>query len=194
MTDASPFIDDALVRRLVSTQFPQWARLSVTAVEFGGWDNRSFRLGNRMVARLPSAAEYASQVEKEHRWLSRLSPFLPVEIPTPLAIGEPADDYPWKWSIYRWIEGDTATPERIADRSEFARDLARFLIALHEIDPTDGPRPGLGFDDGTWDRARGWTLWKAAIIAARLTETNASDREQSLRVIDEVVSDWRRSL
>ena len=194
MTDASPCIDDALVRRLVSTQFPRWASLPVKAVEPGGWDNRSFRLGERMIVRLPSAAEYAVQVEKEHRWLPTLQPYLPLEIPTPIAIGNPAEGYPWKRSIYRWIEGDVATPERISNLGDCAGELARFLIALHEIDPTDGPRPGLGFDDGTWDRARGWTLWKAAIIAARLTETNASDREQSLRVIDEVVSDWRRSL
>jgi len=31
-----------------------------------------------------------------------------------------------KWSIYRWIEGDTAAPERIGDLSGFAASLARF--------------------------------------------------------------------
>ena len=72
----------------------------------------------------------------------KLAPLLPLQIPTPLAIGEPADGYPWKWSVYRWIEGETAAPERIGDLNDFATGLAEFLIALQRIDPTDGPRPG----------------------------------------------------
>nr|WP_281355155.1 hypothetical protein [Phytoactinopolyspora limicola] len=38
-----------------------------------------------MLARLPTAAEYALAVEKEHRWLPVLAPALPLEIPVPLA-------------------------------------------------------------------------------------------------------------
>jgi aminoglycoside phosphotransferase (APT) family kinase protein len=41
-------IDAALVRRLIEKQFPHWAGLPVRAVEPGGWDNRSFRLGGDM--------------------------------------------------------------------------------------------------------------------------------------------------
>ncbi|MGG2476391.1 phosphotransferase, partial [Rhizobium sp. BR5] len=43
-------------------------------VELSGWDNRSFRLGDDMLIRLPSAARYVAQVEKEHRWLPVLAP------------------------------------------------------------------------------------------------------------------------
>ena len=49
---------------------------------------------------MPSAAEYATQVEKEHEWLPKLAPLLPLSIPEPIAIGQPAYGYPWKWSIY----------------------------------------------------------------------------------------------
>ncbi len=138
----SPVIDDALVRRLVTVQFPQWRGLPVRSVGTAGWDNRTFRLGEHMIVRLPRAAPYAAQVEKERRWLPKLAPLLPLQIPTPLAIGEPADGYSWKWSIYQWIEGETATPERVGDLNDFAADLGKFLIALQRIDPTDGPRPG----------------------------------------------------
>ena len=55
-------IDVALVSRLVATQFPQWAHLPITPVEFGGWDNRTFHLGEQMTVRLPSAAAYSLQV------------------------------------------------------------------------------------------------------------------------------------
>ena len=94
-------IDVALVSRLIASQFPQWAHLPIRPVEFGGWDNRTFHLGEQMTVRLPSAAAYALQVEKEQRWLPRLAPQLPLPIPVPLAMGQPAAGYPWHWSVYR---------------------------------------------------------------------------------------------
>ncbi|WP_037448244.1 phosphotransferase, partial [Sinorhizobium fredii] len=65
-------IDVFLVRRLIATQFPQWADLPVRPVRHGGWDNRTFHLGDDLAVRLPSAGSYALQVEKEQRWLPRL--------------------------------------------------------------------------------------------------------------------------
>jgi aminoglycoside phosphotransferase (APT) family kinase protein len=135
-------IDVSLVSRLVSTQFPRWADLPVTPVASSGWDNRTFRLGERMTVRLPSAAAYSLQVEKEHRWLPRLAPHLPLPIPLPLAMGEPADGYPWHWSVYRWLDGETAASGRIADVPQFATDLGHFLVALKAIDATGGPSYG----------------------------------------------------
>jgi len=135
-------INVSLVSRLVAAQFPQWADLPVTPAAPQGWDNRTFRLGAHMTVRLPSGAAYALQVEKEHRWLPKLAPHLPLPIPVPLAKGAPTDDYPWRWSVYRWLEGETATAERIADLRQFATALARFLTALQRIDPAGGPPPG----------------------------------------------------
>lgn len=138
----SVVIDASLVTRLVTSQFPQWADLPITPVEFDGRDNRTFRLGVDMLVRLPSAAAYAAQVEKEHRWLPVLAPRLPLEIPVPLAMGGPAHGYPWKWSVYPWLEGTIASAERIEDMTRFATTLSGFLAALRLIDPADGPRPG----------------------------------------------------
>jgi aminoglycoside phosphotransferase (APT) family kinase protein len=135
-------INVSLVRRLLATQFPQWADLPIKPVEVSGWDNRTFQLGAQMTVRLPSAAPYALQVEKEHRWLPKLAPLLPLPIPVPLAKGAPADGYPWQWSVYRWLEGETATAERIADLRQFATELADFLTALQRIDSAGGPPPG----------------------------------------------------
>ncbi|PZV33213.1 aminoglycoside phosphotransferase family protein [Mesorhizobium kowhaii] len=140
--DSKPNIDTALVSRLIATQFPQWKDLAIRPVEFGGCDNRTFHLGGEMTVRLPSAADYSRQVEKEHRWLPRLAPLLPLPIPVPLAMGIPAEDYPWHWSVYGWIEGETAKRKRIASLSQFASDLAAFLVALQRIDATGGPAPG----------------------------------------------------
>jgi len=135
-------IDVSLVRRLIATQFPQWGDLPIKPVKFGGWDNRTFHLGEQMLVRLPSAACYSPQVEKEHLWLPKLAPLLPLPIPVPLAMGKPAEGYPWHWSIYRWLDGETASIERIADLREFATALAEFLVALQRIDTTGGPMAG----------------------------------------------------
>jgi aminoglycoside phosphotransferase (APT) family kinase protein len=135
-------VDAAQVRRLISDQFPQWADLPVRPVAKSGWDNVTFHLGDVMVARLPSAAEYALAVDKEQRWLPALAPRLPLPVPVPLAQGKPGANYPFTWSIYQWLHGEPAHADRVSDPVRFALDLAGFLAALQSVDATDGPRPG----------------------------------------------------
>jgi aminoglycoside phosphotransferase (APT) family kinase protein len=135
-------IDAALARRLVDSQFPQWAGLPITPVELDGWDNRTFRLGAELSLRLPTGDWYAQQVAKEQRWLPRLAPHLPLPIPAPVAHGEPGCGFPWAWSVYRWIDGEIAARARIVDLPGFATSLAGFLNALRRVDATGGPAPG----------------------------------------------------
>jgi aminoglycoside phosphotransferase (APT) family kinase protein len=286
--ESPSLIDVSLVRTLFREQFPQWAGLDVRSIKPGGWDNRSFRVGHELVARLPSDEAYASQVDKEHRWLPRLAPQLPLAIPTPVAMGVPGSSYPWRWSIYRWISGEMPDPT-----PSVAEDLARFLAALQAIDATGGPAPGahnfhrgddlrvydsevdralamlreridqrvardlclialvsrwdhapvwihgdvgpgnllarngrlaavidfgnLGVgdpacdlaiawawfdgdarkefrstlrpDEATWLRARAWALWKALVVAAGVSPTNAGEYTDPIRVIDQCLSE-----
>jgi aminoglycoside phosphotransferase (APT) family kinase protein len=135
-------IEPALVRRLVSRQFPQWADLPVRPVEVDGWDNSTYRLGSDMTVRLPSNESYAAQVAKEQRWLPVLAPHLPLPIPVPLGQGAPSDEYPLPWSIYRWLDGDTVESRPPGDLTGLATALAGFLNALMRVDPTGGPQPG----------------------------------------------------
>lgn len=135
-------IDVALVRSLIAAQFPQRAHLPVRPVERGGWDNRTFRLGDELSVRLPSAAGYVPAVEKEQRWLPYLGPRLPVPIPEPVGHGVPGAGYPYPWSVYRWIEGNPVDAGPIADLVGFATDLAEFLVALRAVDPAGGPAAG----------------------------------------------------
>ena len=53
----------------------------------------------------------------------------------------PAEGYPWEWSIYEWLEGETAYVEPIADSVRLATDLAQFVAALQRIDAAGGPPP-----------------------------------------------------
>jgi len=131
-----------LVSKLVGTQFPQWARLPVRPVDAGGVDNVTFRLGEEMSVRLPSAAAYVPGVGKEQRWLPVLAGQLPLPVPELVAAGEPGCGFPWPWSVYRWIEGAPVTEETVGDLPRLAADLAGFLAALYRIDPAGGPPPG----------------------------------------------------
>jgi aminoglycoside phosphotransferase (APT) family kinase protein len=95
-----------------------------------------------MLVRLPRAQHYVAQVKKEQTWLPKLAPSLPTPIPAPLAMGEPGEGYPWRWSVFRWIPGEAATHATIASEREFAAQLAGFLSALHLIETDGGPPPG----------------------------------------------------
>jgi aminoglycoside phosphotransferase (APT) family kinase protein len=137
----SPALDEPLVRRLLASQFPQWAGLPLRQVH-GGVDNRTFRLGDEMSVRLPNGDWYAQQVDKEQRWLPLLASQLPLPIPSPVGRGAPEFGYPYTWSIYRWIDGESASQERITDLPQFATSLAQFLVALRKADARGGPAPG----------------------------------------------------
>jgi aminoglycoside phosphotransferase (APT) family kinase protein len=134
-------IDTGLVRRLVATQFPQWAELPVAPVDLSGMDNATYRLSEEMSVRLPRLPRWRGQVEREQRWLPWLAPRLPLPVPVPLAQGVPAEGYPFPWSVYRWLDGENADLDRIADPRRTATELAEFFTALQGLDPTGGPPP-----------------------------------------------------
>ncbi len=281
-----------VVARLVCTQFPHWAGLPLTRIEPGGWDNCSFRLGETMLVRLPSAPWYANQVQREQFWLPRLASMLPLPIPHPLTIGLPSDEFAMAWSVYEWIVGEPATTAEVTDLATFATTLARFLAALQQIDPHGGPPPStnnfwrggrlahydpevhaavdrlgkaidnnrvlaiwstalatlhqgppvwvhgdvapgnllvqsgqlhavidfgqcaigdpacdlaiawtyfdattrlifkqtLGVDSGCWSRGRGWALWKALVVAAGMSGTDAIARNRALNSIAAIIN------
>ncbi len=135
-------VDQFVVGRLLAAQFPQGAHLPIEPVRSAGTDNAIYRLGEDMALRFPRIPAATARLEKELRWLPRLAPDLPLAVPVPLAKGTPAEGYPWLWSIYRWLKGENAALDRIAEPRQAAIDLAHFIIALQRIDPTGGPPPG----------------------------------------------------
>lgn len=134
--------DAGLVQRLLAAQFPQWADLPLEPQQSFGSDNALYRLADDKVVRLPRIQAAAGQVDKENKWLPRLAPLVTLAIPVPLAKGTPGEGFPWSWSVYRWIEGETATIGRIANLRQAATEMAQFIAALHGIDTADGPPPG----------------------------------------------------
>ena len=140
--DGRAGIDANLVERLIATQFPQWRHLPVAPVSHDGWDNRTYRLGDDMTVRLPTAPGYAPAIAKEGRWLPKLAPALPIRVPTIIADGAPGLGYPFPWSVRRWIPGESADRADIDNMTEFAVAVAEFVRALHRCDTTAAPMAG----------------------------------------------------
>jgi aminoglycoside phosphotransferase (APT) family kinase protein len=136
-------IDADLVRRLLAGQLPDLARLPLRAVEPWGTDNATWRLGDELVVRLPRIGWAREQVDLEATWLPRLAPLLSVRIPEPVVVGEPAEGYPYRWAVHRWLPGEPARPDRIADPARLAEDLARTVVELRSV-PVEGAPPARG--------------------------------------------------
>jgi aminoglycoside phosphotransferase (APT) family kinase protein len=145
MHDDDLAIDETLVRRLLDSQFPQWAGLPLTALPAGGTDNRIYRLGDDLSVRLPRRASWTSGTyDKEFEWLPRLAPQLPLPVPTPIAQGVPGEGYPNEWAVFDWLDGDDAATAPL-DLRRAVVDLAELIAALRAIDPAGGPpAPGRG--------------------------------------------------
>lgn len=132
-------IDAALVRQLLTEQFPQWAGLELTEVTSAGWDNTIYRLGRDLAVRLPRRQIAAGLAEREHQWLPLLGPRLPLAVPVPVGHGVPGAGYPWRWTVCRWLAGGTAAEAPVRDSTRAALRLAEFIAALQAIDPVGGP-------------------------------------------------------
>jgi aminoglycoside phosphotransferase (APT) family kinase protein len=182
-------IDAGLARRLVNSQFPQWAGLPIRPVAHDGWDNRTFRLGDELSVRLPTGEWYAKQVEKEHRWLPRLAPELPLPIPAPVAQGAPTDGYPFPWSVYRWLPGVPAATAAVEDHVRFATDVARFLVALGRCDASGGPAPG----EHNWFRGGPLAYYEEEALRAADELGGEIPRDAVLRAWEDAMhSEWAR--
>jgi aminoglycoside phosphotransferase (APT) family kinase protein len=130
--------DASLVRRLLAGQFPLWADLPIKPVLSYGTDHAIYRVGSGLSVRLPRVAYATKQAAKEGTWLPRFAPLLPLEIPVQLATGQPAEGYPFAWSVYEWLAGQDANGA-MDDLVRAAVDLAGFVNALQRIDTTGAP-------------------------------------------------------
>lgn len=135
MHDGEIQTSPALVARLLATQFPQWADLAISRVDSFGTDHDIYRLGDRLVVRLPRIGWATQQAAIEAQWLPRLAPLLPLTIPAPLAMGHPAEGYPFDWSVCEWLPGENAIGT-LRDLNQAAVDLAAFIKALRRIKTT----------------------------------------------------------
>lgn len=138
MHEGEVAISDGLVRRLVAGQFPQWADRPLRRLPPLGTDNQLFRLGQDLLVRMSRIHWAADSAHWEHIWLPRLAPCLDVEISAPVALGAPAEDYPWHWTVVPWVEGTNPT-DVVIDPEEWAASLGAFVRQCRVIPPMGGP-------------------------------------------------------
>ncbi len=133
-----------LARKLVAEQFPEYASFTIVDVEKQGHDNRTYRLGEHMLIRMPTAVDYALKVPKEQELLPQLAKRLSASIPAPIKMGKPSTDYPYPFSIYKWLPGKSINLLTLTaqDKEQLAFDLAKFLKKLQAITDVEGPEPG----------------------------------------------------
>jgi len=117
-----------LARKLISQQFPEYASLPIVDVEKQGHDNRTYRLGRHMLIRMPTDADYALKVPKEQELLPQLAKRLSASIPAPIKMGKPSTDYPYPFSIYKWLPGKSINLLTLTDqdKEQLVFDLPNF--------------------------------------------------------------------
>ncbi|MEU6816754.1 aminoglycoside phosphotransferase family protein [Streptomyces sp. NPDC046860] len=169
-------IDAPLVRRLVARRFPAWARLPVTRLRSSGTENAMFRLGPELVVRLPRHPGAVADVTHERDWLPRLGPGLPVAAPEPVGAGEPDGDFPWPWSVYRWLDGANPVAGAVRRPERLAAELGEFVAALRRTPAADAPR---GYRGGPLPGQDGETRDALARLAGRVDTARATARWES---------------
>ncbi len=118
---------EAVVRRLVDEQFPEWRALPLTRAG-DGTVNAIFRLGDELSVRMPRRDEWGHD---EERILKTLAPHLPVEIPQFVARGH-------GFTVHTWLDGT------VPDGFLPAGEVAALILALRAIDATEAPEPAGG--------------------------------------------------
>ena len=142
MAAASEEITSSLVRTLVSEQFPQWSELPIRPVDVQGWDNRTFRLGDRMTVRLPSADGYVAGLVREEQTLAILGSSFRVAIPRVVATGASSAAFHRPWSVREWIDGHTLAAVDTREREIAISGLGDALSELQACDTVGGPWAG----------------------------------------------------
>lgn len=182
-------VDVPLVRALLREQHPDLAELSLAATG-EGWDNCLFRLGDRLLVRLPRRQASALLVEHEIRWLPAIAPTLPLAIPVPERTGQPGSGYPWSWLITHWNPGVPATERLDALAADSPELVARFLAALHRPAPPEAPvNP---FRQSLPDRSDRFTAHLGALAGdavAHLPEFSTRDAGDALAIARIVFND-----
>lgn len=142
MHDEQVEIDDSSLRLAIDRQFPNYGRLPLRRLASDGTVNAVFRLGNRLVVRVPIIEWGAADAAREADVLPRLRGAIPVAVPEFVAIGEEAPDLgiPWKWSVLGWIEGERAFASRLSDPNGVADTYAGVLASLARTSTVDAPK------------------------------------------------------
>jgi aminoglycoside phosphotransferase (APT) family kinase protein len=131
-------VDAGWARRLIGAQFPE-LELGSLRLLGEGWDNTVWLVDERWVFRFPRRQVVIPGFERELAVLPWLADRLPLAVPAPVFHGRPADGFPWPFSGAALLPGREVAVADLTDaeRIREAVPLARFLRALHSLEPGD---------------------------------------------------------
>ena len=152
--DDEPDVGEAVVRRLLRTELPDWSQGRLDYLASSGTSNAMWRLRldrpPDLIVRLPRRPSAAANVRREVAVLEALQRTSGPLVKTPVVrhLGEPHESFPYHWSVLEWIDGtDAWQSERELDaaaRIELAGELATFVTTLGSVTDIDldARRPG----------------------------------------------------
>ena len=132
MPEWSPehLVDAGLARRLIASQCFEPGTLRPLGE---GWDNTVWLVDERWAFRFPRREIAIPGVRREIAVLGELAPQLPLRVPDPIFVGEPADGYPWPFFGAEAIHGREVPAVDLTHdaRCALGRPLGEFLRRLH---------------------------------------------------------------
>lgn len=168
--DPEVSVDEALVRALLASQFPELGPSPALQSLGVGFDNAAWLVDERWVFRFPRRTLGAELLAVENAVLPSLARRLPLPVPDPVHVGVPEGDYPFPFAGYAILPGATACRVTMdeAGRARNAAPLGRWLAALHAFPAPDG----LGGDR----LARAHLPRLRDVVIERLPEIGARER------------------
>jgi aminoglycoside phosphotransferase (APT) family kinase protein len=128
-------VDEALARRLIRAQFPDLELRSIRLLG-QGWDMTVWLVDDQWVFRFPRREMVIPGLLNEISYSPQLASLLPLPIPIPTRIGEPAPDYPWPFYGAPFLPGRELAEAELdeAARVALARPFGEFLRTLHNTE------------------------------------------------------------
>ena len=125
-------VDEALARRLIRDQFPE-LELGSLRLLGEGWDMTVWLVDDEWVFRFPRREMVIRGLLVEIAQLPRLAESLPLPIPVPSCLGQPAPEYRWPFYGARFLPGCELPEAGLDDgrRVALGRPLGDFLHTLH---------------------------------------------------------------
>jgi len=178
--EAEHVVEPSLAAALIREQFSDVPAGRVEA--FGqGWDNTMMLVDAELLFRFPRRQIAVDLLATEGRVLPKIADALPLAVPRPEWIGQPSDDFPWPFLGYRMVHGRTGCGLRLTAEQRFAaaEPLARFVRALHDVDPTPLSLPAD-------------TLGRADLASKRDVALERLEKVEALGIVEDT-SPWREA-
>lgn len=137
-------LDEQTVQTVVAAQFPSLQPVHATYLG-EGWDNQSYVINERWVFRFPKRREYDALIATEAAALTDLAPSLPVPAPLPTFMGEPCEQFPYRFWGYSMLHGTPACDFNFDTTccDTIVRQYAETFSVVHAFDVPEAKRLGV---------------------------------------------------